>query len=154
MNKIRVGSRVEWRDAPMDAESATGTVMQVLPPIVLIDDTTIPANRAFIVPDDGRTLGGIRRIENLEIVGFNKWLNEDKMQPFTELPDGTKLYPAYDPLGPGDTFRRGLSSNNGAGGVWVGVTLAGQLYRQQMLWGNSEPEPQKWEQFSYDAEGE
>lgn len=151
-DEIQVGSRVEYPDglAENGDPPIVGTVTEMLPPIT-IGSRVIPTNRAFIIPDDGKTLGGIRHVRDLQVIGLNKWLHPDKVEPFAELPDGTDLYPAYDPLGPGDTFRRGLSGTNGSGGLLVGVTPAGQLYRQQMRWGNSEPVPEKWEKVNYDA---
>jgi hypothetical protein len=68
-------------------------------------------------------------------------------RPFAALPDGTPLYPAYYPLRPGESFRRGMRLWNGAVGEWVGVTLDGELYRQSQYWGGESPRPGKWQKF-------
>ena len=69
-------------------------------------------------------------------------------KPFAALPDGTLLYPAYEPhLRPGERYRRAMRMWNGSTGEWVGVTLDGQLYRQTQYWGGEGPRSNKWERF-------
>ena len=70
-------------------------------------------------------------------------------RPFAALPDGTPLYPAYEPhLRPGERYRRALRMWNGSTGEWVGVTLDGQLYRQSQYWGGEGPRLDRWERFT------
>ena len=70
-------------------------------------------------------------------------------KPFAALPDGTPLYPAYEPHPrPGERCRRALGMWNGSMGEWVGVSLDGRLFRQMQLWGGEGPCPDKWQQFT------
>ena len=63
------------------------------------------------------------------------------------MPDGTPLYPAHDPLRPGERYRRSMCWWNGAEGEWVGTTLAGELYRQCREWGGDGSRPDRWKKF-------
>ena len=78
----------------------------------------------------------------------NKWMRPDRPRAFARLSDGTPLYPAYYHLLPGEAYRRRMGLWTGQAGEWVGVTLDGQLYRQERLWGGEEPCPKRWQRFT------
>ena len=78
----------------------------------------------------------------------NQWMQPDPVQPFATLTDGTPLFPAYHRLRPGEAYRRRMGLWTGQTGEWVGVTLDGQLYRQERLWGGEAPCPKRWERFT------
>jgi len=80
-------------------------------------------------------------------MAINVWMRPDRTEPFAALSDGTPLYPAYYLALPGERYRRRMGLWTGQTGEWVGVTLDGQLYRQERLWGNARPDPDRWERF-------
>jgi hypothetical protein len=97
--------------------------------------------------DDGLCDGcrGARTLEKAKV--SNKWMRPDRSEPYAALSDGTPLLSAYHPPRRGERFCLRMGRWNGATGEWVGVTLDGRLFRQQRLWGNDSPRPDRWEEF-------
>ena len=83
----------------------------------------------------------------MDEIQINEWMVPDRTEPFAALSDGTPLYPAYHHRYPGERFRRHMGMWTGQTGEWVGVTLDGQLYRQNRMWGGDPPRPDRWEKF-------
>jgi hypothetical protein len=84
----------------------------------------------------------------MDEITINQWMRPDRVEPFAALTDGTALYPAYYPVRPGEAYRRQMGMWTGQTGEWVGVTLDGQLYQQERLWGNEPPQPDRWKRFT------
>lgn len=76
----------------------------------------------------------------------NPYLHPDSA-PMAALSDGTPLYPAYQPVRPGDRHQVRMRRWDGATGEWFAVTLDGRLYRQRQYWGNDKPRPDEWRRF-------
>ena len=83
----------------------------------------------------------------MEAVRVNEWMLPDRTEPFAKLSDGTPLLPAYYRRLPGESYRRRMGMWTGQTGEWVGVTLDGQLYRQNRMWGGEAPRPNRWEKI-------
>ena len=80
-------------------------------------------------------------------VTVNRWMRPDRTEPYAHLVDGTPLYPAYHPVRRGEGFRRQMGFWTGQCGERVGVTIDGQLYRQDKYWGSEGPDPARWDMF-------
>jgi len=96
----------------------------------------------------GQTANSLAHFE--QQVAENRYLDPEApggLIAFSTLPDNRGIYPAYYPQRPGENYRLRMGRWDGGTGEFVGVSLAGQLYRQFMAWGNSQPEPGKWRKF-------